>query len=129
MYCWVIFTGLSFNFLLNEMIIRIARNSILVISLITPVITGMGLNFGIVLGAMAGQIALIIITNYEIGGGFGLLLSFIISTPIAVLFGYLVGKLLNKAKGKEMITSMILGFCIWCLSTNIFGISRYIDSL
>ena len=104
------FTGLSFNFLLSEMVIRIARNSVLVLSLITPVITGMGLNFGIVLGAMAGQIALIIIANYGMSGGLGLFSSFVISTPIAILFGYLVGKLLNNAKGKEMITSMILGF-------------------
>lgn len=105
-----LFTGLSYNFMLNEIVIRLARNLVLVLSLIPPVITGMGLNFGIVLGAMAGQIALIIITNYSIGGGFGLFLSFVISTPIAILLGFLVGKLLNKAKGREMITSMILGF-------------------
>lgn len=104
------FTGLPFGFLADEMIIRIARNSVLVLSLIIPVITGMGLNFGIVLGAMAGQIALIIITNYHIGGGLGFFLSILISTPIAILFGFLVGGVLNKAKGKEMITSMILGF-------------------
>lgn len=104
------FTGLPATFLMNEMVIRLARNLILVLSLIIPVITGMGLNFGIVLGAMAGQIGLIVITNYHIGGGLGLFLSFIISTPIAILFGFLVGKVLNKAKGKEMITSMILGF-------------------
>jgi simple sugar transport system permease protein len=105
-----LFTGLPLKFLMDEMVIRLARNLVLVLSLIIPVITGMGLNFGIVLGAMAGQIALIIITNYSIGGGLGFLLSIIISTPIAILFGFLVGRVLNKAKGKEMITSMILGF-------------------
>ncbi|HSH37018.1 ABC transporter permease subunit [Schnuerera sp.] len=104
------FTGLPASFLINEMIIRLARNSILVLSLVIPVITGMGLNFGIVLGAIAGQIGLIIITNYHISGGIGLFMAIIISTPFAILFGYLVGKILNKAKGKEMITSMILGF-------------------
>ena len=104
------FSGLSLSFLMQEMIIRLARNSVLVLSLIIPVITGMGLNFGIVLGAMAGQIALITITNFTIGGGLGFFLSIIISTPIAILLGFLVGKVLNKAKGKEMITSMILGF-------------------
>ncbi len=104
------FTGLPLKFLMDEMIIRLARNLVLVLSLIIPVITGMGLNFGIVLGAMAGQIGLIVITNHSIGGGLGFLLSVIISTPIAILFGFLVGRVLNKAKGKEMITSMILGF-------------------
>jgi len=92
------------------MVIRLARNLVLVVSLILPVVTGLGLNFAITLGAMAGQIALIIITNYSIGGLNGFLLSILISTPFAILFGYLVGKVLNKAKGKEMITSMVLGF-------------------
>lgn len=105
-----IFADLPFTFLLNEIIIRLARNSFLVISLIVPVIAGMGLNFGIVLGAIAGQIALITITNYSIGGFWGFMLAVVISTPIAILFGYLTGIILNKAVGKEMITSMILGF-------------------
>ncbi|WP_353092976.1 ABC transporter permease [Tissierella praeacuta] len=103
-------SGLPLNFLFNEMIFRLSRNLILVMSLIIPVITGMGLNFGIVLGAMAGQIGLIFIMNYGIGGIGGFLVAILVSTPFAIFFGYLVGKVLNKAKGKEMITSMILGF-------------------
>ncbi|SET08802.1 simple sugar transport system permease protein [Natronincola peptidivorans] len=101
---------LPFIFVLNEVIIRLGRNSFLVISLIIPVIAGMGLNFGIVLGAMAGQMALIFITNYSLEGAGGLLIAILVSTPVAIVFGYLVGRVLNKAKGKEMITSMILGF-------------------
>lgn len=104
------FSGLHYTFVLNEVITRLARNSFLVISLIIPVIAGMGLNFGIVLGAMAGQIALFVITDRAIGGLGGLILAFIISTPIAIVFGYLTGQVLNKSKGREMITSMILGF-------------------
>lgn len=104
------FSGLPLNFLFNEMTLRLSRNLILIMSLIIPVITGMGLNFGIVLGAMAGQVGLIVIMNYEIGGIGGVLTAMLISTPVAIVLGYLVGKVLNRAKGKEMITSMILGF-------------------
>lgn len=103
-------SGLHSTFVLNEVIIRLARNSFLVISLIIPVIAGMGLNFGIVLGAMAGQIALIFVTDNSFGGLGGLLIAFLVSTPLAIIFGYLVGQVLNRAKGKEMITSMILGY-------------------
>lgn len=103
-------SGLPLNFLLNEIIFRLSRNLLLVMSLIIPVITGMGLNFGIVLGAMAGQVGLIVIMNYGIGGVEGFLVAVLVSTPVAIFLGYLVGKVLNKAKGKEMITSMILGF-------------------
>lgn len=98
------------SFIIDELITRIARNSFLVLSLIIPVIAGMGLNFGIVIGAMAGQIALIAVTHWKITGIEGFLLSVAICTPIAIIFGYLTGKLLNKTKGQEMIASMILGF-------------------
>ncbi len=104
------FSGLPLNFLFNEMTLRLSRNLILVMSLIIPVISGMGLNFGIVLGAIAGQVGLIVIMNYGLGGIWGVLAAILISTPVAILLGYLVGKVLNRAKGKEMITSMILGF-------------------
>ena len=103
-------SGLPLNFLFNEIVLRLSRNLLLVMSLIIPVISGMGLNFGIVLGAMAGQAGLIAIMNFKIGGIGGILLAILISTPIAIILGYLVGLVLNRAKGKEMITSMILGF-------------------
>lgn len=103
-------SGLPMEFLFNEITLRLSRNLLLVMSLIIPVITGMGLNFGIVLGAMAGQVGLIVIMNYGLGGVGGILAAVLISTPVAILLGYLVGLVLNRAKGKEMITSMILGF-------------------
>lgn len=103
-------SGLPLDFLFDEVMFRLSRNLILVMSLIIPVITGMGLNFGIVLGAMAGQVGLIFIMNYELGGVAGFLIAILVSTPVAIVLGYLVGRVLNRAKGKEMITSMILGF-------------------
>ncbi len=104
------YSGLTLPFLINEIIVRMARNSFLVISLIIPILAGMGLNFGIVLGAMAGQFAFIATANWEIGGFVGLILTVILSIPLAILFGWLTGKLFNNSKGKEMITGIILGF-------------------
>lgn len=103
-------SGLPLNFIFNEITFRLSRNLLLVMSLIIPVISGMGLNFGIVIGAMAGQVGLIVIINYGLGGIGGFIAAIMISTPIAMFLGYLVGRVLNRAKGREMITSMILGF-------------------
>ncbi|MCT4606962.1 MAG: ABC transporter permease [Marinisporobacter sp.] len=97
-------------FIGNELITRLTRNSFLVLSLIIPVLAGMGLNFGITIGAMAGQIAIITITHFGITGMKGFLLCALLAAPIAILFGNLTGKLLNKTKGQEMIASMIAGF-------------------
>jgi simple sugar transport system permease protein len=104
------YSGLSLPFLANEIITRMARNSFLVISLIIPILAGMGLNFGIVLGAMAGQFAYVATANWEMAGLSGFLMTCILSVPLAIVFGWLTGRLFNRAKGKEMISGIILGF-------------------
>ena len=102
--------GLNVTFLLNEVVTRLARNSLLVLSLLIPVTAGMGLNFGIVIGAMTGQAAAITVTYWGVTGVQGFLLACLLSTPMAAIAGWLAGNVLNRAKGREMITSMILGF-------------------
>ncbi len=97
-------------FIVKELITRIGRNSFLVLALIVPVIAGMGLNFGIVIGAMAAQIVMIFLISYGATGFGGFMLAMALSTPLAAFFGYLIGKVLNKTIGQEMITSMIIGF-------------------
>ncbi len=104
------YSGLSWMFFANDLMTRLARNSFLVISLIIPVLAGMGLNFGIVLGAMAGQFAAFITVVHNLTGIGGFFAACAMSVPFAILFGWLTGILFNKAKGKEMITGLILGF-------------------
>jgi len=103
-------SGLSGKFLIRELMIRLSRNSFLILSLLIPVMAGMGMNFAIVLGAMAGQIGLIFITDWQIIGLPGMLLAMLISTPIAILLGYFSGIVLNCAKGREMVTGFMLSF-------------------
>lgn len=98
------------TFVAPELFTRIARNSALVLSLIIPVIAGMGLNFGIVIGAMAAQIALFLTTYWGITGIAGFLLTAAMATPIAAFFGFLVGKLFNNMKGSEMIGGLVLSY-------------------
>ena len=67
-------SGLPGSFLMQEILMRLGRNTFLVIALLLPIMAGMGLNFGMVLGAMAGQLGLIFITDWNIVGIPGLLL-------------------------------------------------------
>ncbi len=105
-------SGFSIGYLVQEIIIRMARNSFLVFALIIPILAGMGLNFGMVLGAMAGQIGIILIIDWDIVGINGVFLAMIISIPLSILLGFLCGKVLNMAKGREMITGLFLGFFV-----------------
>ena len=103
-------SGFSAGYLLNEIVTRLGRNAFLILSLLIPIMAGMGLNFGMTLGAMAGQIALIFVADLQIWGIPGLILAAILSIPFSVGLGVFIGKILNKAKGREMITSYMIAF-------------------
>lgn len=100
----------SLVFVAGELFTRVARNSFLVLSLIIPVLAGLGLNFGIVVGAMAAQIALFLGTFWGLSGIGGFLITTALATPLAIFFGFLVGSLFNKIKGAEMIGGLVLGY-------------------
>ena len=105
-------SGLSPSYLANEIVTRMGRNAFLILTLLIPIMAGMGLNFGMTLGAMAGEIGLIFVSDWQIVGIPGMVLAMIISIPISVLLGLFCGKILNMAKGREMITSYIISFFI-----------------
>ena len=103
-------SGFSPSYVLNEVMTRLGRNAFLILSLLIPIMAGMGLNFGMTLGAMAGEIGLIFVADWQIWGIPGLVLAAIISIPISIGLGVFIGKILNKAKGREMITSYMIAF-------------------
>ncbi len=103
-------SGLSAGYLINEIVTRMGRNIFLILCLLIPVMAGMGLNFGMTLGAMAGEIALILVTDWQVWGIPGVFLAMIVSIPISILLGILCGNILNKAKGREMITSYMMSY-------------------
>ncbi|MBQ8201181.1 MAG: ABC transporter permease [Clostridia bacterium] len=70
----------------------------------------MGINFAITIGAMAAQIAVLWVIEWGISGLPGMALAALMTVPLAAFFGFLIGKLLNKMKGQEMIGGLILGY-------------------
>ncbi len=105
-------SGFSAGYLLNEIITRMGRNTFLVLCLLFPIMSGMGLNFGMTLGAMAAEIAIIFVADWQIWGLPGIVLAVILSLPISVALGWLCGTIMNMAIGREMITGYIMNFFI-----------------
>lgn len=105
-------SGFSVSYLLNEIVTRMGRNIFLIMALLIPIMAGMGLNFGMTLGAMAAEIALIFVSDWQIWGIPGIILAMIVSIPFSIALGTLCGNILNRAKGREMITSYIISFFI-----------------
>jgi simple sugar transport system permease protein len=96
--------------IMNELMQAFIRNTFLVLALLIPVIAGMGFNFSIGIGAIAGQIGIIMVVNWGLSGIVGLLAAVAFATPFAMLFGILAGVMLNKAHGYEMIASLFVGY-------------------
>jgi len=106
----IIAARLTPEYLVREMLVRFSRNAVLVLSLLIPILAGLGLNFGIVLGAMAGQIAAILVTFWKVPGVVGFGVACLLAVPIAIVFGIATGWLFNRARGREMVTGLIAGF-------------------
>ncbi|MBR4443118.1 MAG: ABC transporter permease [Clostridia bacterium] len=107
---FIIVSGLDINYVASQLLLRLNRNAFIVLALIIPIIAGMGINFAITIGAMAAQIGLLLTINWGVTGVPGILLAAAITLPLGALFGFLIGKLLNKMKGQETIGSLILGY-------------------
>lgn len=103
-------SGFSPGYLINEILTRMGRNAFLILSLLIPIMAGMGLNFGMTLGAMAAEIALIMVADWQIWGIPGIILAMILSVPFSIVLGIICGKILNRAKGREMITGYMVSF-------------------
>ena len=107
---FIIVSGLDMNYVCSQLLLRLNRNAFIVLALIIPIIAGMGINFAITIGAMAAQIGLLLTINWKITGFAGILTAAAVTLPLALFFGFLIGKLLNKMKGQETIGSLILGY-------------------
>lgn len=96
--------------MMNALVQSFTGYSLLVLSLLIPVIAGMGFNFSIVIGAIAGQFGVIMAVNWGLSGILGFLTAALFATLFAVFFGILTGMLLNKARGDEMIVSFFVSY-------------------
>jgi simple sugar transport system permease protein len=104
-------SGNSLGSMGRDISARFFRNILLIVALILPIMAGVGLNFGIVLGAMSAQLALVILLALDLGNApMSLPLWMLLTVIISIFNGYLLAILFNKTKGREMIVGLLVGF-------------------
>ena len=113
-------SGMRPTFVLNEVIIRFIRDGVMVLALIIPITAGMGLNFAIVVGAMCAQVGLVLAVDLQLSGFTGLLFISSIGVFLALIMGALIGLCLNRVRGKEMISTIIIGFLVTSIYQLVF---------
>ncbi len=98
--------------LMSDTLVRFGMNGILVLAMVPSIQSGLGPNFGLPIGVIAGLIGALV--SFEMGhtGWVGILSATAVTLPIAVGFGYLYGQMLNRVKGSELIVSTYTGFSV-----------------
>ncbi len=105
------FSGSSLSAIGSDASTRFFRNILLIGALVLPIMSGVGLNFGITLGAMSAELALIIIMILQIDNQMLSIVYWILFTAvIAAICGRLLAALFNRTKGHEMIAGLLVGF-------------------
>lgn len=102
--------NVSNDFILGELYSRFVRNIVFLLALIFPIMSGMGINFSITIGAIAAQMSMIFVLDMNLSPSIGFITATLMSIIFSIIFGNIIGNILNKAKGKEMIASMVIGF-------------------
>ena len=108
----LIASGMSPAFVFNDLITRFCRDGILVLALVLPIAAGMGINFAIVVGAMCAQAGLLVAIILRVNGPGGFFLAGLLGIALSIAVGYLIGRALNRVKGKEMIATIIIGLMV-----------------
>ncbi len=72
-------SDVSLNFVSDQLLARFIRNGIFVMALIIPIMSGMGINFAISIGAIAAQISMIIVVDLKLPGDQALFVALLLS--------------------------------------------------
>ena len=102
--------GMPFPALISAILVRTGMNGILVLAMVTSIISGVGLNFGLPLGIICGLLGILISVELDLMGFPALFIAIMTAIPIATIIGYGYGVLLNKVKGSEMTVGTYVGF-------------------
>ena len=84
---FTVISGRPMNDILYQIMSRLVRNLFIVLSLIIPIVSGMGINFAITIGAMAAQVGMLLAINWSLTGLGGILVAALITAPLAGVFG------------------------------------------
>lgn len=96
----------------NDIMVRFGMNAILVLAMVPSIQAGIGINFNLAIGVVLGLIGALVSMEYNLTGLTAFGVSLLVSIPLAIIFGYLYGLMLNKVKGQEMTVGNYVGFSV-----------------
>ncbi len=119
------FIGLPLPILLGDSLVRLVMNGVLVLSLLPMLNAGLGVNYGLPVGISAGLLGMCLAINFRFSGLTGLMMAMALSVPIAILFGTIYGRLLQRVRGREEITGTFVGFSFISLMNLFWAVAPF----
>lgn len=110
------YMGIPVKPLLTDMLVRLPMNGVFVLALLPMLNAGMGFNFGMPVGVIAGLLSISTVMNFGIKGMKGFICILVVTAVVGFVFGEIYSRVLTKANGKEEITSNFFGLSIVPLS-------------
>lgn len=110
---WIVvatMTGLDFSILFSDCLVRTGMNGVLVLALVPAVRAGVGLNFGLPLGAIAGLFGMVILMDMNLRGWTSLIGAMLLGTAGGALLGLAYAWVLQRVRGQEMMVGIYAGF-------------------
>lgn len=98
--------------LISDTLKRAGMNGILVLAMVPSIQSGTGPNFALPIGIVCGLFSLVCSIEFGFTGLSFMVVSILMSVPLALIVGYVYGKLLNAVKGSEMTIATYTGFSI-----------------
>ncbi|MGI6621255.1 MAG: ABC transporter permease subunit [Bacillota bacterium] len=105
--------------LLTNSISRFGMNAVMVLAMVPAIQCGIGPNFGLPIGLLAGLIGMVSALELGFSGFQGLMLSMAMGAGLGALLGIGYGLFLNRVKGQEMMVGTYAGFAavsLMCIS-------------
>ncbi|MDO5391662.1 MAG: ABC transporter permease [Lachnospiraceae bacterium] len=96
--------------LVSGSFVKFVMNGVLVLAMIPMINAGVGMNFGLPVGIVAGLLGMCMAIQLRVTGIFGFITAILLSIIPAVVFGLLYAKILNMVKGKEDIAAIFIGY-------------------
>lgn len=104
--------GLSVATLLSDTVKRSGMWGIMVLAMLPSIQSGTGPNFALPVGVECGLFAITIAIEFGFTGWSWFVVSILLGSALAIVVGFLYGKLLNAVKGSEMAIATYTGFSI-----------------
>jgi simple sugar transport system permease protein len=106
-----VLSDISIASLAGDALTRLFMNGVLVLALLPMLNVGMGINYGLPVGILAGLLGMSLAFNYHLNGWLGLGGAMGLAVLIGIIFGYGYAWILNRTRGKEEISGLFSGFC------------------